>query len=213
MMDISGERTECPLCQSQLSNEFGSQESFPEIPIVYKQFNLFFRVMIFISVILAITTVSINLLLPDTGKWSIFIITAIACIWIILASAINKRKNIPKNLISQTVLISIISVAWDYFTGWKNWSIDYVIPLLCISIMIALGILTYVLKWGIANIAIYIVIDAVFGIIPIIFYILDLLTIHVVSIICISGSIISIAAIIVFRGEILLIELKRRLHL
>ena len=46
--------------------------------------------------------------------------------WLSLALAVRKRKNIPKGMLYQVALLSIICMIWDFATGWNGWSIDYV---------------------------------------------------------------------------------------
>ena len=41
---------------------------------------------------------------------------------------IFQAKNILKNLTWQLLIITILCVLWDHFTGWKGWSIDFVFP-------------------------------------------------------------------------------------
>ena len=212
--DIVGERAVCPLCGTKLTGGVmtDSEEVFARVPTVYAQYNLFFRAMIFASIVGAIVSVSANLILRDSGAWSVLVVIAIACVWLGMFIAVNKRRNIPKNLLLEMFLASAICFLWDLFTGFHGWSFDYVIPILAVSVTIAIGILTYVMKLGLDDIIIYMLIDALFGIMPIIFYAADLLNVVVPSIICFGTSLISITAVAVFRGELLISELKRKMH-
>ncbi|MDR2655286.1 MAG: DUF6320 domain-containing protein [Oscillospiraceae bacterium] len=212
-VSVAGSGEKCPLCQSELTNEAGSEDVFPNIPTIYKEYNFFFRCMMLGSIAAAVISVAVNLLLKSSGHWSAFVVGGIICAWVCLFFAVKKRKNIPKTVIYQVFLASTISVAWDLLTGWRKWSIGYVVPILCISAVAALGVLTYVLKWGFDNIVLYIMIDALFGIVPVIFILTNLMEDMIPSIVCVAGSLISMAAVILFKGDVIWLELKRRLHL
>ena len=147
---------------------------------------------------LAVVSVAVNLLLPQSGLWSLFVLAGIGCLWISLAIAIRKRHNIPKNMLYQVVVISGLSALWDWLTGWRGWSIDYVIPIVCVCAMAALGILSRVMKWQISDLLVYFCLDGVFGIVPIIFYITGCLHVPYPSIVCVAVSVISLAAILLF---------------
>lgn len=52
---VAGSRSVCPLCQAVLSDEGEpSPNPFPTIPTIYRQHNLFFRWLIFASVVAAV---------------------------------------------------------------------------------------------------------------------------------------------------------------
>ncbi len=217
-IEITGEREKCPLCQAELvadRNRAGDDygERFKYFATVYSQHAFFFKIMIFISVVAAVAVVSINLILPETGLWSLFAVFGIISIWTSLFFAVRKRRNVPKGMLYQVVIVSGLCIAWDFATSWKGWSIDYVVPLLCIAVMITLAVLSRIMEWKIEHMIAYFLIDAVFGIVPIVFYFTGLLSVIIPSIICVACSLISIAAIIVFNGTSIKAELNRRFNI
>ena len=54
--------------------------------------------------------------------------------------------------------------------GWRGWSLDYVIPSVCVLAMIVMAVGAKLLKIGVRDLIIYLFIDAIFGLIPAIFY-------------------------------------------
>ena len=79
--------------------------------------------------------------------------------------------------------------------------------------MISMAIIAKVTNLHVRDFTIYLIIDGLFGIIPIIFYFTGLLTVQYPSLICVAASIISLVALLIFEGENMRGELKRRLHL
>lgn len=209
-VSVVGERELCPLCQGGLKGE-KTEEVFPLIQTVYRDFHFLFRLVIFISISLVVAALAVNFIWKESGWWSVFWIAGTACLWIILWLAVRKRKNIPRWILYQVVVVSLICSVWDFAMGWRGWSVDYAIPILCLVGLISLGILSIVLKWKVEYFMVSFGITALFGIVPVIFYATGLLSVLYPTVVCVAGSVISLAALCVFKGESMLEELKRRL--
>lgn len=210
---VAGNRKNCPLCQEILVGEKFKDEVFPKISFVYKEHGLFFKVMLLVAIIIASVSVAINILLPQKGAWSLFVLGGLGSVWASMITAINKRSNIPKNIVYQVMIISVIVVLWDLLTGWKGWSITYVIPFVCFSAMISMAIISKVLKLYVEDYILYIIIDGLFGLVQIIFIFTGGLSVLYPSLICIVTSVISLSTILIFEEKKLRAEIKRRLHM
>ena len=55
-------------------------------------------------------------------------------------------NHITQNIAAEAVIISILCVIWDKFTGWHGWSVDYVIPIIFSWAMLGLFVATKILK-------------------------------------------------------------------
>lgn len=212
-VNIVGNRKNCPLCQEILTGDNYSDEIFPKISFVYREHGLFFKIMLLASIVIASVSVAINILLPQRGAWSLFILGGLGSVWASMITAINKRNNIPKNIVYQVMIISVIVIIWDLIMGWRGWSISYIIPLVCFFAMISMAIISKVRKLFIEDYILYIIIDGLFGIVPIIFIIMGNLKVLYPSLLCIVTSIISLSTILIFEEKSLWAEIKRRLHL
>lgn len=211
-VNVVGKRKICPLCQERVSGDTYQEEVFPRVLFVYKEYSQLFKFMLLISIIIATLAVSANILLPDTGAWSIFILGVLGSVWASLINLINQRKNIPKNIWYQVLTISAIALLWDFLMGWRGWSINYVIPLACVFAMISMAIISKIRKLHIEDYILYIIIDGLFGIIPVIFILIGFLDVLYPSVICIATSVISLSTIVIFEEKSLIAEIKRRLH-
>lgn len=211
---VAGSRKYCPLCQGVLTGpDCEEEEIFPLVPTIYRQYSLFFRLLIFISIVAAVVCVSINVLTYRGVWWSFFVSAGIVCMWIILAVSARKRNNIPKNMMYQVAVVSILAAVWDALTGWRGWSVEYVLPLICTAAMIAMAILMKVIRLNVADLIIYFCINALFGIAPLILLLIGCLHVRYPALICVGCTVVSLSAILLFQGESLRAELKRRLHL
>jgi len=79
--------------------------------------------------------------------------------------------------------------------------------------MIEMFIVASIKKLKIEDYIIYLIIDILFGIVPLILLLLDVVKIVYPSLICVVGSVISLTILIIFEGKALKAEIVRRIHL
>ena len=210
-VSVTGQRSRCPLCQSVLRDEGEPyEEVFPVIPTVYNRFQFFFKLLIFASAVLGIVSAVINLLLPQSGVWSLFVLGGIGCLWVFLFIAVRKRNNIPKNILWQVAVTILFCLLWDLFTGWHGWSVDYVVPSICVA---ALAVTAKVFRLVVGDFLFYLLISVLFGILPVISILLGWVQVLYPSLICVGCSLVSLAAVLIFQGENMKREWRRRMHL
>lgn len=212
---LKGNHRVCPLCGSIVleSDEKREEEIFPHTPTIYQEFNIFIRIMVLVSISAVIISFAVNVIFTRNSRWSFLVAAGILCMWISMFIIIRKKNNIPKTIIWQVVLIGVLSVLWDRSMGWRGWSIDYVIPSVCIGAMIVMAIAAKILKIGVRDLIVYLFVDAVFGLIPILFVLFGNLNVLFPSVICVAASAISLAALVLFEGDSIKTELNKRMHI
>lgn len=211
-VSLNDENEECILCNGKVKKE-EVDSVFPYVPNIYKQYNTFFRVLVLIALICSCICVFFNVILPFETKWSIFVILGFICLFVLLKISITKRYNLPKRLVTQVIIISLLSLLWDYLTGWHLWSTTYVIPIICSVTSIDMVIVAKVLKLYIEDYIIYSISIAILGLVPIIFILCNLTTTIYLSYICIFLNLLSFVLLIVLKWDDVLRELKRRFHI
>ena len=211
---IREEHERCVLCENTLDNEEieKSEDIFPEIPPFYES-HLAVKILIFISIVAIVVSFGFNMIFPNTRNWTIPILFGVLSIWIGLIIIVQKRYHIPKKIVWQSIIISILSIFWDYQTGWRGWSLDYVIPIASVSAMIIMFITAKIMKLSIRDYIIYAFIDGLFGIIPILFIAFNLVDTIYPSIISIGFSVISMSAIFIFQGNEIKNQMNKRMHM
>lgn len=200
----------CPLCQNKL---IGKKEEnvFPFIPNIYKKYSTFFKILLFISFIISLLCITIDLMI-DKYHFSIFVVLGFICLFIILKTAFNNKDSLFKSILWQLVILSLLSLIWDYFTGFHLWSITYVIPILCIICSINLAILAIILKDYLDEEIFYFICIALIGVIPLIFIIIGVDN-QIPSIISILLNSICFVSLSIFKFKDVKEELKRRMHI
>lgn len=213
-VSIKGNHKVCPLCGGIIQdNDEKGEDVFPYIPTIYQEFNILIRTMILISISAVIISFAINAIFTRESRWSLLVAAGILCMWISLYFIIRKKNNIPKTIVWQVALIGILSVLWDKSMGWLGWSIDFVIPAVCVGAIIVMAIAAKLLKIGVRDLIIYLLVDVIFGFVPIIFLLLGWLHVVFPSVICVAASAISLSALILFEGDNMKTELNKRMHI
>ncbi|MGL4799965.1 MAG: DUF6320 domain-containing protein [Cellulosilyticaceae bacterium] len=212
-VEVQGALKYCPLCQSEIiCDEEEREDSFPILPVTKDPYHLVIRILTFVCLAVGSIAVVINMLIPIEGPWSLIVVVTAGCVWVSVMMAIFQHKNILKYLSHQSIIILLFALYIDYSTGAHWWSVTYVLPILFTLTMVVMYALSKILNLVPGDYMIYLLTCAVFGIIPIIFIGSDVLTSDIPSIICVVASIVSVIALIVFEGQKMYDELKRRLH-
>ncbi|MEN2773917.1 DUF6320 domain-containing protein [Acetivibrio clariflavus] len=208
-------KNKCPLCGNILSHNEGINKEeaiYPEIPPAYER-HLAMRILIFISVVAIVISFIIYRLFPTSVNWPVLVVMGIMSVWISIGYVLRKRSNITKTIMWQVVIMSLLSIIWDWKIGWRGWSLDYAIPFLCIAAIIVMYITAKAMRLGTGYYIAYFLLGGLFGIIPGLFILLDLVSVDYPSIISVAVSIIFLSAIIIFQGENILSELQKRMHI
>ncbi|MEY8320236.1 DUF6320 domain-containing protein [Lachnospiraceae bacterium 46-61] len=202
----------CPLCQSEL---YGTPEQniFPVINMQPPLSQKMFRMGLFITLVALAICIGINLSRPQDGWWVLFVLAGSACFWFSVSIAMKKWHNIPKNILWQFIILSIVAVFWDFKTGYRGWSLNYVLPFLCIGTIISTALLAYFLKLHTSEYILYLILDAISALIPLILLLKHKLNVLYPSAICVSVSIIVFGVLFLFRRDLFFSEIQRRTHL
>lgn len=212
---IRDKKAKCPLCGNILADDINTVEGdnvYPLIPPAYEK-HLAIRILLFISIVAIVLSYFIHKLFPTSVNWPMLVLLGLLSTWLSITDALRKRHNITKSIMWQVIIVSALSIFWDWKIGWKGWSLDYAIPILCIAAVIVMYVTAKVMRLSVVNYIAYFLLGGLFGIIPVLFILLDLVTVEIPSIISVAVSIIFLAAIIIFKGDSIKQELQKRMHI
>lgn len=212
---IRDKKSKCPLCGNILADDINTVEGdnvYPLIPPAYEK-HLAIRILLFISIVAIVLSYFIHKLFPTSVNWPMLVLLGLLSTWLSITDALRKRHNITKSIMWQVIIVSALSIFWDWKIGWKGWSFDYAIPILCIAAVIVMYVTAKVMRLSVVNYIAYFLLGGLFGIIPVLFILFDLVTVEIPSIISVAVSIIFLAAIIIFKGDSIKQELQKRMHI
>lgn len=202
----------CPLCKNELKKEGILEDVFPVIPTVHKGHGLFLKILALIFLTSTIICITINLMVSKRLSWSLVVAAGISCVALSLAMAIRKRHNFAKLIFSEYILIVVGSVIWDYFTGWKLWSLDYVLPLVSMVFIYISFILRLFFPYQLRNYFMNLIFACLVGIVPVILLMLDVISVEWPAYVSAITSIVMFCSLIVFDSKKIKKELESRFH-
>ncbi|MDD4565222.1 MAG: DUF6320 domain-containing protein [Eubacteriales bacterium] len=212
-VSIRGNKKRCPLCKNVIAADDNDTEKiYPYIPLLYES-HLVIRILIFITIVTIVVSFAVYRLIPSNINWPVFVLLGLLSVWLSIALVLRKRNNITKNIMWLVALASALSILWDWMIDWKGWSLDYVIPIVCVAAICSMYVTAKVMKLGARDYTIYFLLAGLFGIMPVLFIMFDWLNVLYPSIICVSVSIIFLSAIIIFQGSSIKSELNKKMHL
>lgn len=209
---VNGAKRCCPLCQGTLLGE-PSAEAYPQIEQPRYSRHFLIRLISFIAITIAVICVFINLMLPTKVYWCIFAVAGIFCGWITAMIGITYRKRLISNIMIQLFIITAMCFCWDKVTGWYKWSIDFVLPCSCFASTVAICVLSIVKKIPKNEYMVYLIINSIYGLVPLIFIVKGILNVIYPSAICTALSIILVSAIFLFYGRSVSEEISKKIHL
>jgi len=209
---VLGSAPHCPLCQGPLTGD-ASEEVYPNIPLTEKPHQLLFRLLVLASVAAAVLCVAVLFCWPGAHVAALSVLAGLASGWLTVGIAVKKRGKPLKAVFWQVCVLSLLMLAWDYGTGWRSWSVDFVLPILYTCTMLAMAVIARVLRLGPSDYLLYLVLNILLGLVPLVLLLTGALGVAYPAVVCAAVSVILLAALMLFQGPALRGELLRRLHL
>lgn len=209
---LTGSPECCPFCRGELEGEC-QEEVFPRIPdreSPYKIFMMFLTLGMAAALAVCIT---INLVLPQSGSWWMFVAAGLFSGWIAVAIALKKRGNLLKLVLWQVCAVSLLVLLWDWWTGFWGWSVSFVLPILYTFTLFVLSAAVVFLRLSAQDYLFYLLWDILLGGIPLTMLLCGAVRIALPSLICVACSLLFLLWLAMFRKAALKEELARRLHL
>ena len=212
-IEVMGDLKICPLCQQELEiKDEHVEELYPAT--IEKRFNnhMLLKVFGFIAMIISVLAVFFNIILPSETLWSVIVVGVMGLIWLSVATAIKKHKDILKYLWYQILILGLAAIFIDTMTGVHGWAMTFVIPIMLVVAIIAMYVLSKLLRLQAGDYMIYLLLDVLLGTIPFIYTLTHDVVTDIPAWVCILASIISVMGLAIFEGKNMMSELKRRLH-
>ena len=213
-VQVPGDKRCCPLCQGELAGTpEPEKEAFPKTPPPRYNRGMLKKVVNFTALMAAAVCIAVRLAFTPGSMWIYSALGGILCGWVTISVAVTLRTRIFKNLTCELLLLTVIGILWDAFTGWRGWSVDYLLPVCCILTLMADLVLARVLKAEESEYLIHLTVVSLYSLIPFILMACGVIGVRVPAFICTLLAFLVIAALIVFRTRAFFAELSRRMHI
>lgn len=215
-VSVKGEWKDCPLCDKPLNLEVAKElekpSSFMDAPLRFNREEAK-KSFVRISIILIVLYFIVQIFYPFQFFGLEYVLFGLFITWTMSVIFIRKRKNLAKAIVYYLLLISIVTVYFDYLFGWRGWSITFVIPIISLGALLAIFIAMQVIDLKVKDYVLYLQLVALFGIIPLIFLIMNWVGHPLPSLLSVILSVIIFVGVLINYRSLLLRELQKRMHL
>lgn len=223
---VRGSDDICPLCRNPmppvekngmdlaaiLAEEELCQDVFPYVDVENRSHRVI-RLLSVISIAAVVISFLTRMTFPTRVNWPIFVLISVIFMWLSVATILRKHHNVSKTIIWQVVLWSGTALLFDRVIGWRGWSLNYFIPILCATGIVTVAVLANVLHLHKGDYIVYLILGALLGLIPFLFIILDWVRVLLPAVMCVALSISFLAAVLIFYGRLIFNETRKRFHL
>lgn len=213
-VSVTGDGERCPLCRNLLSGTPSPEtEVFPKLPPTRYRRHLLYKLTTAAAVTAVVVCVAINWMFPGPGWWSILAAAGIFSGWFVMMVGISQRRNLVKNVTWQLFIVSALTILLDLLSNWHGWSVDYVLPCLCVFSMGALITLAMVMHLPPNEYLFNLTLAGIYSLLPAVLLLTDKVSVAYPSVISAACGVILLAFIWIFSGRKAGKELTKKFHL
>jgi len=127
-IEILDETESCPLCQSILEQNDALENMYPDVLLSQKKLAFFSRIYLFCAILLQAVLFGINWFDDSEIWWSVITGLALLYFYVVLHYAILGKSGYKSKVVILSLIAVLSAVAIDLATGYRGWSVDYVLP-------------------------------------------------------------------------------------
>lgn len=125
-VEILDETEFCPLCHSVLEQTEELENMYPNARHKAQKMLFVSRLYLFCAIVLEFVLVMIDFNSETQVHWSILVGLGLVYIYTVIRYAIIGKSGYRAKTIVLVLLAVLITVAVDFITGYRGWSVDYV---------------------------------------------------------------------------------------
>ncbi len=171
------------------------------------------QIFSFLCIVVAVVCGMLNYLTLETLNWFWFAAAGCFCGWLVVFVAYAKRRNILKNETWQLLIITVLCILWDHFTGWRGWSLDFVFPFGSLAVLGSVPVIARVNHLESEEYLYYFMQAAMIGCVPLILLWTDLVHYKIPSVICVGISFLVLAGLFIFQKKNMTREFHKKLRM
>ncbi len=212
-VEILDETEFCPLCHSVLEQTEELENMYPDARMKTQKLKFATRLYLFCALVVEFLLIVIDFHGENQVHWSVLVGLGLLYVYTVLRYAVLGKSGYRAKTIVLVLLAVLITVAVDFITGYRGWSVDYVASggiLLVDVIIIALMI------WNRRNWQSYImwqITMILFALIPAVLYLIGLERNFIMAFLPLIVSVFLFIGTLMIGGRRAGQELYRRFHI
>ena len=209
-VNINSVTNKCPLCDSVITE---TKNSIYPRKIRGLKYKFIRKISLFITVMCSLCILLLNFYLTPNYNWSIFVISQLFISYILFFKILNGRNRVLRILFVFNILVCSISIFWDIYVGFNGWSLDYVLPSLCITYGIFVLLLRFINYFVYRQNSSYIYFNICLGFVPLILLYLDIVKIGILADLSAIIAFINLIILLIFDWSDLKNFISKKFHL
>lgn len=204
----------CPLCQHVLQTDGGKQEnSYPNAIEVTRRFRFWENLFLFLSILVETLLIVINYSTNPKLPWSLVAGIVFLYLNTVLRMTLVGKSNLLFKILSLIMLAVMLLPGIDYLTGYRGWSLDYVLPSGILTLDAVLFVLILVNRRGWQSYMMAELITVLISVVPVIFRITGLIQFPYLVWLAFAASVFLFLGTLILGDRRARTELKRRFHI
>ena len=214
-VDVATTHDTCPLCFRELV-DIGGRET-PDLfkekqpkPVI-KHRVLLIKIFLFLSIIAAVTCLTVNLMVKPIPVWSLVVIVSILYCWVLICHTILSKRSIFEKLLLQIGVVVGLVFLCEWVAAGGKWMVDYVIPAISMSAILVLFILSQALKYH-KGVLSFFILTIILVILSGALLLFKATSFKLLNIIVLLEGALSLLGMILFSGGVLKTEFSKKFH-
>ena len=118
-----------------------------------------------------------------------------------------------KNAMWQLLLVTVLGILWDAFTGWHKWSLNFLFPVACLTVLCSMPAVAKIQKLEMAEYLFYLIQACAVGCIPLVLTAFHIVTAPYLSVVCSGISILILLGMFIFQRKNMLREFHKKFRM
>lgn len=174
----------------------------------------FFQAFSFSCIAVTVICLIVNYLISHDISWFGYVAAGCFCTWLTVAVAFKKRRNPLKSVMWQLIILSVIGVLWDVFTGWYGWSVDFLLPIACVLTLCAMLVISKVRHMERSEYLFYLIQASVLGWISLVVVLwMNILKFEYLALTCAGAIFLFFVGLLIFRRKEVGQELRKKFRM
>lgn len=127
-LEILDETDHCPLCQAILEPTHEVENMYPDVRLKTRRLSLITRIYLFCAIVLEGALIFLNIVTEPKMWWSVLTGLALLYVYLVMRYAVLGKSGYKSKIITLILLALLALVAADFVTGYRGWSVNYVLP-------------------------------------------------------------------------------------
>lgn len=199
-INVRGNKECCPLCQGMLRGE-PEAPAFPVAGDTGERTLSLFRIMTFVMIVIEVMGAAFRFLSGWGLRWigivMIYTLVAWADLWI----ALYFRNNMIKLVTCELYIAMIICCITDRASGWRGWSVEWVVPMTFVGMFVATLLIGVVLHLTLETYVVYLLMDTLFSLLQMIPIAAGFNSFPYPAVLSMAGLLILVAGVALFRTD------------